>query len=666
MKLEYQASDVIRNAINEIGRTEDVKFSPDGSSFIIAEFLANALHWFTLELDRSTSPPGIIVTGYSKITSPDIRNPHGVCFLNDDWIVVSNRSGGVSIFRLPEPKDEINEFELIAEKTISGKGLLTAKVNTPGSVHSHQISLNSYRIFVCNNHRHTITSHIIGFGNGIKVRNEGILIEKSLRFPDGISVSPDGKWIAISNHDYGQVVICENTPDLNKKTPPTVVLSGPVCPHGIRFSPDGKKLYVADAATQYLYHFASDDRNWGDVKNYPSAVKIVDEEKFYFGKTGVKEGGVKGIDIDHTNSILIVTHRMEVIGFYDIQVVNGINHTPDQKEIEEVRRLRDETFKASGESLLFKYLPQAIPFVHVLKHNRYLKPSYYKLKRRESLILRSLRSENQKSPQSLTDPAGPVVSLTSHGERLKTAFYTIESIRRGTVKPSRIILWLDNEDSGKLPDTLQRLQKAGLEIHFSENIGPHKKYYRFLQQNKLFSKPLVTADDDVIYPPDWLEKLVEAYNSNPSVIHAYRTLRMRLSNDRFIPQKDWKNCGSITPDHLNYIMGGSGVIYPPEFLKYLKTAGDEFLSKCPTVDDAWLTVNALRSGFKIAQIEKQPKVFMTIPGSQKESLYQKNVVEAGNHFQLLNTFNDEDMEKLDRLTVEEMNLNQTSKSSALT
>ncbi|WP_234570552.1 hypothetical protein [Rhodohalobacter sp. 614A] len=646
MKLEYRASDEIRNVINQIGRTEDIKFSPGARSFIIAEFLANTLHLFTFEIDRTISPSGISIMGYSKITSPDIKNPHGVCFLNEEWIVVSNRSAGVSIFKLPEPDGEINNYELSAEKVISGKGLFTSKVSTPGSVHSHQISENKFRIFVCNNHRHTITSHVINLENGVKVKNEGILIENSLRFPDGITVSLDGKWIAISNHDYGQVAIYENSGELNKKTSPAVALDGPVCPHGIRFSPDAKKLYVADAATQYVYFFESEDGNWSRVKNSPKALKLVDDDQFYYGKTGVKEGGVKGIDIDRSNAFLILTHRMEVVGLYDVQALNEINHKPDPKEIEEIKRLRDETFKASGESLLFKYWPQAIPFVHSIKHNKYLKPGYYKQQRREALALRSLKSENQKSRQPLTDPAGPVVSLTSHGVRINTVFYTIESIRRGTVKPSRIILWLDNEDLGKLPEPLRRLQKVGLEIYFSENIGPHKKYYSFLQQNEAFDKPLVTADDDVIYPPDWLEKLVEVHKSNTDVIHAYRTLRMRFSNGRFIPPKDWKNSGSTTPDSLNYILGVSGVIYPPEFLEYLKQAGDRFLSSCPTVDDAWLTVSALRAGFKIAQVENEPRLFMTIPGSQSMSLYQKNVVEAGNHFQLLSTFTDEDMQDL--------------------
>ena len=68
--------------------------------------------------------------------------------------------------------------------------------------------------------------------------------------------------------------------------------------------------------------------------------------------------------------------------------------------------------------------------------------------------------------------------VTSFGERLKVVFYTIESIANGSQLPSRLTLWVEKEwlDKG-LPDSLQRLQKRGLEIKETENLGPHKKYF---------------------------------------------------------------------------------------------------------------------------------------------------------------------------------------------
>ena len=267
MKLEYNTTDQIRHIIRRIGRTEDVKFSPDNSRFIIAEFITNKLHFFSVEFDQTVSPADITLTNYCLVTSPDIKNPHGVCFLDNERIVVCSRYGDVSIFTIPEYQNELNEFEIRAEASIAGQGLLTSKVMTPGSVDCCQLSGNRYRIFVCNNYSHLVTSHIVDLTHGVKIEHEGVRMKKSLRIPDGISISPDQKWIAVSNHVHGQAVIFENKPNLNKSTPSANVLEGPICPHGLRFSPDGKKLYVADAATQYLFIYETEDGDWRTLQN---------------------------------------------------------------------------------------------------------------------------------------------------------------------------------------------------------------------------------------------------------------------------------------------------------------------------------------------------------------------------------------------------------------
>ena len=171
----------------------------------------------------------------------------------------------------------------------------------------------------------------------------------------------------------------------------------------------------------------------------------------------------------------------------------------------------------------------------------------------------------------------------------------------------------------------------------------------------------------MIYPEDWLKGLVEAYREKPSVIHCYRTYRMRLRNGKFIAHNDWQESESDVPSYLNQIMGSSGAIYPPKFLEYVKRVGDGFRSKSPTSDDIWLTVNALRSNFKIAQIEMKSKTFKTIPGTQNNSLSPENVIEGKNHYQLIQSFTDQDMAKLERaLNVREPEYSYVSKSSALT
>ena len=119
---------------------------------------------------------------------------------------------------------------------------------------------------------------------------------------------------------------------------------------------------------------------------------------------------------------------------------------------------------------------------------------------------------NRYGRSQVCQPPGPVVSLTTHGDRVATVHLTIESIGRGELRPSRIILWLDEAATfSNLPPALRRLQKRGLEVKLCKNYGPHTKYYPYVESEKAMTQPMVTADDDILYLPFWLKKLVEAF-----------------------------------------------------------------------------------------------------------------------------------------------------------
>lgn len=91
------------------------------------------------------------------------------------------------------------------------------------------------------------------------------------------------------------------------------------------------------------------------------------------------------------------------------------------------------------------------------------------------------RLKNFFSSASIVSSTPVVVSLTSYGERTGKVFYTIESIADGELLPSRIILWLDNEQLfNHLPPELKRLQSRGLEIFLTKNYGPHTKYFPYV------------------------------------------------------------------------------------------------------------------------------------------------------------------------------------------
>lgn len=246
---------------------------------------------------------------------------------------------------------------------------------------------------------------------------------------------------------------------------------------------------------------------------------------------------------------------------------------------------------------------------------------------RKRLEIAQLKFQNRFSHRRVIGERkdAPVVSLTSYGKRLNDVYLAIESIGRGDLLPSRLILWLDEEEfARKPPAALLRLEQRGLEIQTCPNWGPHKKYYPYVQGQSDFSKPLATADDDVLYPRTWLSGLMKAYETYPRIVHCYRARRIEVREGKLTPYRDWPACQTDAAHPSVIATGVSGVIYPPLLLKALRRAGNAFEEKCPRADDLWLHVQALRAGFPIRQIGPEPVHFPHIPGSQETSLYQEN------------------------------------------
>lgn len=206
------------------------------------------------------------------------------------------------------------------------------------------------------------------------------------------------------------------------------------------------------------------------------------------------------------------------------------------------------------------------------------------------------------------------------------------------MRPSRLLLWLDDARlMQELPNPLKRLQRRGLEVRLSRNYGPHTKYYPYILDLKNFTEPLVTADDDIIYPTYWLEELSLANVTMPSLIHCFRARTVLASSGALLPFNTWPFCTETTPDIGRFFEGVSGVIYPPAFLDHLKLAGDAFLGLCPKHDDAWLNVNAVRAGFRVRQLRTEAKIFNFVPNTQADGLWVANLSSYGDE-QLSKTF----------------------------
>jgi hypothetical protein len=243
----------------------------------------------------------------------------------------------------------------------------------------------------------------------------------------------------------------------------------------------------------------------------------------------------------------------------------------------------------------------------------------------------------------ITQQGGPIVSLTTYGKRFTTVHLTIESIGRGRLRPSRLLLWIDEEYLEEhLPAGLRRLQKRGLEVKICANLGPHKKYYPYLESLGIVDVPLVTADDDLLYPYTWLQRLVEEFQKHPTVVNCYRARKMELREGGLANYSQWALASSTDARFKHFAGSGAGVIYPIGLQRAIKREGPKFLTCCPDADDIWLHVQTIRAGYKIRQVDKGEFRLVYIPRTQGSGLRTTNMC-GGNDRQAKSTYTESDI-----------------------
>lgn len=242
-----------------------------------------------------------------------------------------------------------------------------------------------------------------------------------------------------------------------------------------------------------------------------------------------------------------------------------------------------------------------------------------------------------------------VVSLTTHGSRLEHCHLAIESIGRGEARPGRIILWVSESDAQrKLPRSLRRQVRRGLEILIArDGLGPHTKYYPSLAVISDGAGPLVTADDDVLYPRYWLRQLEERHREVDDAVFCYRARVMRFdSPSSLTAYAMWPYASAAnTSEGPLFITGVSGVLYPRKMIDALARRGEDFMAKCPTADDIWLSHTAHMSGLRIRLVDGRSMDFPTLDIAQATGLKHSNLAH-GNDRQLADTYSDIDIRKL--------------------
>lgn len=233
-----------------------------------------------------------------------------------------------------------------------------------------------------------------------------------------------------------------------------------------------------------------------------------------------------------------------------------------------------------------------------------------------------------------------IVSLTSFPARIKTVSYTIESILLQKKKANMVLLWLGYDKfpnkEKDLPKRLLRLTQFGLTIKWCKDI---RSYTKLVPSLEAFPDDIiVTADDDIWYPPQWLERLYNSYLKDPSIIHAHRVLQVTATDGIINKYIDWGTqiFAPQEPSYCWHITGTGGVLYPPHCLYKDICDREKFLLMAPSVDDIWFWVMAILKHTRVKVIDDNIFDFEGVFIVNNQSLWSDNVYDK----------NDEALKKL--------------------
>ncbi|URG50365.1 FkbM family methyltransferase [Pectobacterium quasiaquaticum] len=229
-------------------------------------------------------------------------------------------------------------------------------------------------------------------------------------------------------------------------------------------------------------------------------------------------------------------------------------------------------------------------------------------------------------------PQKLIVSLTSYYKRFKTLHLTLDCLVKQSVKPDRLILWIAESERSLVPENVLAFRARGVEIKYCEDIKSYKKIVPTLIEDP--NAFIVTADDDLCYKPDWLEKLINAWNGNYKTVVAWRAHKIVLDQDKLpISYREWvwgdENLSS-EESTLLFPTSGAGTLYPPHCF-YRDVINENIFERlCSNTDDVWLYWMCRLNGSSFKVVGEKMELLEWKDNAENESLWHDNILKGKN------------------------------------
>ena len=221
------------------------------------------------------------------------------------------------------------------------------------------------------------------------------------------------------------------------------------------------------------------------------------------------------------------------------------------------------------------------------------------------------------------------VSLTSFPARIEYTHYAIKTLMLQTYKPDRIVLWLAEEQFPKknLPEQLLELKKYGLEIKWTKDYSSYKKFIHVVEEQKK-NELVITFDDDILYPPKCIERLIKKHKEYPSCLICERAQAINYAEDKLYNPGKWDIISKIGIKEPSYSLchsSGGGCLIPYGAFYQDAAIEEKFTKLASKNDDIWYMFMCVQNDTKIIKTRKYHKIFTVVTGSQVVQLATENV-----------------------------------------
>jgi hypothetical protein len=167
------------------------------------------------------------------------------------------------------------------------------------------------------------------------------------------------------------------------------------------------------------------------------------------------------------------------------------------------------------------------------------------------------------------------VNIASQPKRLHTLIQTIESFQAQSVRPDAIRVWWNGEVKPNID---------AVEIKSGDNLTDNGKF-NFLQTDEYY----FTADDDILYPKDYIEHTLERLKAYPECVVSYHGRKLKAKGVRYYSGHTAFAClGHVGTDQIIDIPG-TGVMafdtnhFMPDVFRYKENRMADVLIGCEAV-----------------------------------------------------------------------------------